>query len=116
MGKPSWICCQIGAREHYMVARALQSQNALRLLVTDLWSNPGALIASLPVPQLNGRFHPDLSRAPVAAWNLRSFSFEAAARFRHAGWQRILERNNWFQRRAVDALRSYRKANQTQRT
>ena len=74
-GDPSWICCQIGAREHFMIARALASQNALGLLVTDLWSNRRRVV-SLPIPRFDARFHPGLRFAPVLAWNLRTFWFE----------------------------------------
>lgn len=113
-GNRCWICCQIGAREHYMVARALDSQNALGLLVTDLWSGRTRGAASLPIPRFHTRFHPDLSSAPVVAWNLRTFWFEAISS-RRQGWERILARNQWFQRRALVALKSYWKANPKQR-
>ncbi len=33
-----WICCQIGAREHYAVARALHQQGLLAGLVTDWYA------------------------------------------------------------------------------
>ena len=37
---PSWICCQVGAREHYAVPRALHRAGALHALVTDAWADP----------------------------------------------------------------------------
>src|ERR1019366_2097608 len=36
--KPSWVCCQIGAREHYAVARALHQQGMLAGLITDWYA------------------------------------------------------------------------------
>src|ERR1035437_9994703 len=109
-----WICCQIGAREHYMVPRALASRNALGLLVTDVWAGRRRGLISLPMPRFQGRFHPELRSAPIAAWNIHTVWFETV-RSRQRGWQRILARNRWYQGRALVALRSYRKANPKQR-
>ena len=36
-----WLCCQIGAREHYAVARALHEQGLLTGLVTDWYAYGG---------------------------------------------------------------------------
>ncbi len=38
----SWICCQLGAREHFAVPRALHRDGKLAQLVTDAWA-PGPL-------------------------------------------------------------------------
>ena len=36
----NWFCAQIGAREHYAVARALQKRGRLASLYTDFWAGP----------------------------------------------------------------------------
>lgn len=88
-----WICCQIGAREHYAVPRALQLSGLLSELITDLWMSSGKF----------GRFHPELSQARVTAPNLSRFVFELKASYL-SGWDLINRRNDWFQRRTLDHL------------
>src|SRR5438094_5272391 len=101
-----WICCQLGAREHYAIPRALSRQGSLDQLLTDAWVPPGSPLAALPFG-LRERFHPDLSAAPVQAWNSRLLAFELAARLKRlTGWPLILARNYWFQRKVVTYLSS----------
>ena len=94
----SWVCCQLGAREHYAVPRALQRTGQLRELITDLWMLPGNLV---------GRFHPELSSARVSASNVAAlmFALRSCATARN-GWTLITKRNDWFQRFVVDQLAS----------
>ena len=100
----SWICCQLGAREHYAIPRALQLNGVLSELITDLWIRPGTLMHSWR-KQLNGRFHPDLANAPVKAPNLAALAFEAKANASGKnGWGLMIRRNDWFQRQAVAQL------------
>src|SRR5262245_10737637 len=81
-----WICCQIGGREHYAVARALHRHSALRLLITDAWVRPGNPLGSLN-GGLQARFHPELGRADVYGPAVRSIAFELRARYAvQAGW------------------------------
>jgi glycosyltransferase involved in cell wall biosynthesis len=90
----SWICCQLGAREHYAVPRALQSNGLLAGLITDLWMR-----------RVN-RFHPELADARVVARNLAALRFEFKASLaRENGWKLIGERNEWFQRQALVELK-----------
>ena len=104
MNESSWICCQIGAREHYAVPRALFRQEALRLLITDAWVQPRSVIRALG-SGLRERFHPELASASTKAWNTGLIAFEAASRIRKlSGWQRAIARNRWFQRRACAYL------------
>lgn len=99
-----WVVSQLGAREHYGVARALASQGALAALVTEAWACPGSLWSRI-APRLAQRFHPALAQVVVGAWTGQSVIFEAFARGRGlAGWPLMLERNRWFQRRALVAL------------
>jgi len=99
-----WICCQIGSREHYAVARALCRHNALQLLITDAWVRPGNPLRSLSAG-LHGRFHPELGRANVHGPTVRNIAFELRARYGHqAGWPLVMARNDWFQRVALSRL------------
>ena len=111
-----WICCQLGAREHYSVPRALHSQNQLGLLVTDVWTEVQSISGVLTDARSKGRFHPDLLHANLASWNWRYRSFELSLRLRRKGWDRILARNDWFQSRALSALRTYRDTHPNQNT
>lgn len=104
-----WVCCHLGAREHYAVPRALHRLQRLGLLVTDAWVTPGSVWARLPgdLPRrLSERFHPDLADAEIRAFTLRLMAREALWRSRpSAGWDGLIERNRWFGQRAVGALR-----------
>jgi glycosyltransferase involved in cell wall biosynthesis len=95
----SWICCQLGAREHYAVPRALQLRGLLSELYTDLWIRPGSLLHWWK-KQLTGRFHPELKGANVVAPNMHALSFELATQ-RRRGWDLISMRNEWFQSQAA---------------
>ena len=107
---PMWLVCQIGAREHYGIARALHRTGQLGALVTDFWVPPGSMAGHLPGAQrLADRYHPDLASAPVHAPNLRMFAFELLARLcKRRGWERVLARNALFQREALKILADIR--------
>ena len=99
-----WICCQIGAREHYAVARALHQRRALDLLLTDAWLRPHSVLGLLN-PGLRARFHPDLAAANVYAPGGANIAFELRSKL--AGlhnWSLIMARNDWFQKVAVARL------------
>ena len=98
----NWICCQLGAREHYAVPRALQRDGLLAGLITDMWMRRA------------GRFHPGLAGARVAAPNLAALTFELKASLaRENGWKLISRRNEWFQHRALAKLRRTANGNHT---
>lgn len=107
-----WICCQLGAREHYAVPRALKLGGLLDEFITDLWIRPGTLLHSWK-KRLTGRFHPELAGARVVAPNIPALTFELKASLaRENGWDLIRRRNEWFQKHAVDQLaRSHSSAN-----
>lgn len=101
MTTPGWTVLQIGAREHYAVARALQCQGLLDQLLTDCWVPPGSALARLPrARRLVGRYHHDLATARVRAPSLRSLAFELRGRLPGdaCGWRHTMARNAWFQR------------------
>jgi glycosyltransferase involved in cell wall biosynthesis len=68
-----WIVSQIGAREHYAVARAFRSAAALDLLITDFWWRWGELPGlggPATLRALRTRRHRDIPNERVASLNL----------------------------------------------
>src|SRR5262249_16001302 len=99
-----WICCQLGAREHYAVPRALQLGGLLSEFFTDLWIRPGTLQPSC-TQRVTARFHLGLENAQVTAPNAAALTFELKAYATRAnGWKLINQRNEWFQQRALAQL------------
>lgn len=85
---PSWICSQIGAREHFAIPRALHQNGKIAALCTDFWA--GSLTRKFAAGKLRplaARFHPDLAGQPglVHSWNLRSLGWEFLLRKKFAG-------------------------------
>lgn len=102
--RSQWICCQIGAREHYAVARALHRHDALRLLITDAWVRPSNPLATLS-PRLRARYHAELGDADVHGSAFRNVAFELRARHSKLRmWALMMARNRWFQRVALSRL------------
>ena len=101
-----WLCCQLGAREHYAIPRALFRSSLLDRLVTDAWVPSSSFLAKLFGSRLADRFHNELRDAPVIAFNSSLILFETLTRARDlTDWQKIIARNRWFQRRVVSYLR-----------
>jgi glycosyltransferase involved in cell wall biosynthesis len=104
-----WISCQLGAREHYAVPRALRRVNMLDCLVTDAWFPPSSLLAKIYGREwkLSDRFHNELSNTRVKEFSSSLIMFETFARARGvSGWKKIIARDRWFQRKVVSALAS----------
>ena len=107
----NWICCQIGAREHYTVPRALHRSGRLAVLYTDYWA--GSAVRKLAISKfrpLAVRFHPDLAkgRPVVVSWNLRSFGWESILRQKSAGptsYHGFIEVGRRFSVRVREALK-----------
>src|SRR5438046_643544 len=77
-----WLCCQLGAREHYAIPRALFRLNLLDRLVTDAWVPPSSFLGKVCGRRLADRFHGDLREARVIAFNSSLILFEMLARAR----------------------------------
>lgn len=107
----SWICCQLGAREHYAIPRSLHRSGALRLLITDAWAGAWLPWKLASHSRAAERWHPDVPPAFVESFDWRMLGFELQARRRWSGWELTMARNEWFQRRAITALRSFRDRN-----
>ena len=106
--KPTWICCQLGAREHYAIPRSLHQSGQLAQLITDAWVPPRSPLNRLPQSILRpfrDRYHPDLSSAPVQAFTPSLIQFEATQKLKKtADWDRMIARNHWFQARTIQHL------------
>ena len=108
-GRASWICCQLGAREHYAIPRALFRNGMLGSLVTDAWVPPSSLLAKVcgRSSKFRPRFHSELRGARVKAFNSSLVLFEMLASAGDSrGWPKVLARNRWFQRKATSFLGS----------
>jgi glycosyltransferase involved in cell wall biosynthesis len=105
-----WICCQLSARDHYVVPRALHRRGSLRALITDAWVPPGSPIAWVPVEQarrLSDRYHPELASAPVRALTASLVRHEIGSRLqRPSDWDAMIARNQWFMAEAARQLRA----------
>jgi glycosyltransferase involved in cell wall biosynthesis len=108
---PNFICCQIGAREHYAIPRSLHQAGHLTSLITDAWVDPhtcqGSWLKKLSAP-LSERFHPELAQTKVTAFTASLISFEFRQRsLGQQGWQQIINRNSWFQNKTLAWLKQH---------
>ena len=103
-----WICCQIGAREHYAIPRVLHRRSELGLLVTDAWADKWLPWKLGPTARATERYHPDLASVSVESFDWQVLRFELSTRRYLSGWRVYMARNEWFQRRALHALRKFR--------
>lgn len=103
-----WIVCQLGAREHYAIPRALHQTGQLHRLITDAWVKPDSMVHRMPGMQpLCDRYHPGLAMAPVKAFTSSLIRFEATHRLKSTPpWERMMARNRWFQKQALNYLNS----------
>jgi hypothetical protein len=108
---PPWICCQIGAREHYAVPRALHRERALSVLITDAWADTWLPWKFNPQTRAAERHHPEVPSDLVESFDWQLLRFELSVRRGLSGWQLIMARNEWFQNRAVAVLRGFRDRN-----
>lgn len=99
-----WVICQIGAREHYAVARSIARRDALEALVTDAWVRPNSFLRGFDL-RLDGRFHAELSEKLVIAPTWAALRRDGLNRLlRKSQTSTDLSRNAWFQRVSVKAL------------
>lgn len=106
--RASWVCCHLGAREHYVVPRALHQAGRLGQLITDAWSESQTIKASIAAAistRFEQRFHPDLAGAKVRALSRSLVAHEIGWRLqRREGWDLLMARNDWFQAHAASVL------------
>lgn len=103
-----WVVCQIGAREHYAVARALANDSRLAALVTDVWVGPCHPLRFGFWPRLKQRYHPGLAHAAVVSWPWET-AFQNVIPWRKLQhWERIMAQNEWFGLKAAQTLERMR--------
>jgi hypothetical protein len=110
----SWICCQIGARDHYSIPRGLHRRGLLAGLITEAWVPPESVLARLPGQlgeRLRQRYDKALAGANVLHCSASTVRFEARAGLSRSRktWDAIIARNNWFQSHAVHLLKTLRR-------
>ena len=111
-----WICCQIGAREHYAIPRVLYQNGQLAKLYTDFWAGSmtrrmARSTGSAMFRSLATRFHPDLANAPITSWNTSALAWEWTLRRRRKAdgvngpYHRFAEVGRQFGSRVRDQLK-----------
>lgn len=107
----TWLCCQLGAREHYAIPRALHQIRQLKVLITDTWINHHHPLNWLPksyFANLRGRYHSELKNAPIKAFNESQIAWELAKTKQNLyGWERIIVRNIWWQDQVLKKIKKY---------
>ncbi|HUQ86223.1 MAG TPA: glycosyltransferase family 4 protein [Vicinamibacterales bacterium] len=104
----SWICCHLGAREHYAVPRALHKAGRLAQLITDAWADPRTIEASIAATfstRFAQRFHEDLGGVDVRPLSRSLVAHEIQWRLQQReGWDLAMLRNEWFESAAAAKL------------
>lgn len=106
--RTGWICCHLGAREHYAIPRALHRHRKLQTLATDAWAVPGGAWTQLPGAtgrRLSERFASELAHADVRDFTRSLLAHEVLWRARGlTGWALAMSRNGWFQQLAAQVV------------
>jgi glycosyltransferase involved in cell wall biosynthesis len=94
----SWICCQLGSREHYAIPAALHKEGKLSALLADSWVTAGeARLLRRFSPALAARRHDGVPDALVRGANAGRFLYEARVRLQKLdSWQACMLRIAWF--------------------
>lgn len=112
----NWICCQLGAREHYAIPRALHSRGQLKYLITDAWIDSFSSLNLLPnflFTNLRERYHPELNKAKIKAFTDPLIIWELSQKYNNiSGWDKIIARNSWWQEQVLKVLPKLKYTNQ----
>ncbi len=102
------ICIHIGARAHYLLPKALASQDKLEMLVTDTWIKDKwmrKLLSRFPmrmVKSFSSRFAGEISHRKIKHFSIAFLIAEIRLRLKfNNDWNLILARNNKFQEKAL---------------
>ena len=81
-----WICCQLGAREHYAIPRALFRLGMLDWLVTDAWVPPASIlrIVARTESEIRDRWHEELKASECYVVQLVAYRYLRSSRARVA--------------------------------
>ena len=105
-----WTVAQVGAREHYAVAVALERQGSLRALYTDVWSRPSAAIREwypAAVKAMLARRNTVLPNEKIRSFTAAALRRELARRLRGTSvglYEGFIETGRWFAKRVRDDL------------
>lgn len=101
-----WICCQLGAREHYAVPRALKRQGVPVRMLTDLWCSHRWLPGNGILSSFHSRYHPELSAKEITAFTSRSLVNRLGNRLLRRSWySEQVAINTSFQKRCIAAMK-----------
>lgn len=94
----SWICCQLGSREHYAVPAALHGDGKLSALLADSWVTAGEAKLLKPLaPNVAARRSEQIPDTLVRRANAGRFVYEARVRLqRMSAWDACMYRISWF--------------------
>ena len=94
----SWICCQLGSREHYAVPASLHKEGKLSALLADSWVTAGEAKLLKPfAPNIAARRSIQIPDALVRRANAGRFVYEARVRLqRMSPWDACMYRISWF--------------------
>ena len=111
----SWITSQIGARQHYGVARGFLYKSDLRLMYTDAWCRFGRELIQhgpLAARAFAGRYHPDIPNSKVVSFNLHTLldriRYGADRISREEEYLNYIRVGKWFATRVARDLRRRR--------
>jgi glycosyltransferase involved in cell wall biosynthesis len=104
----SWICCQLGSREHYAVPAALHRDGKLSALLADSWVRTGEARLLRPfAPNVAARRSEQIPDALVRRANAGRFVYEARMRLQHmSSWEACIYRISWFGKWCAKQLES----------
>lgn len=105
----SWICCQLGSREHYAVPAALHKEDELSALLADSWVTVAeSKLFSFIAPNLAARRSDSIPDMLVRRANLGRFVYEARVRLqRMTPWEACMYRISWFGKWCAKQLESF---------
>jgi glycosyltransferase involved in cell wall biosynthesis len=104
----SWICCQLGSREHYAVPAALHKEGKLSALLADTWvTKAEAKALHTLAPNLAARRNDNIPDALVRRANSGRLVYEARVRLqRMSSWDACMYRISWFGKWCAKQLES----------
>ncbi|MGC4020648.1 MAG: glycosyltransferase family 4 protein [Cyclobacteriaceae bacterium] len=99
-----WVACQIGAREHYAIPNDLNANDQLEMMITDYWVKSKFQITK----NAKGRSHAEIPSEKVVSFNNSAIMFALQSKIKRVqGWELVMKRNDWFQKKAVDFLKKH---------
>src|SRR5438552_9765429 len=100
---PIWTCCQLGAREHYAIPRALHISGRIAYLVTEARAVYPDFLGRVPaLKRFAGRSPEDFPKHFVRAFTGKALWSHLIQQVRRpSGRKAIMDRNTWFGKNAA---------------